>query len=116
MTNKFCACEVVFLNATDADVAIKRLAALGITATQFPEVKDECSDDTLFYGLWRQCELFVNDDADSMRAWALGETNAELNFFEAKVWTALEHGQLGSGDCFVLLDRKPVANDFFAVT
>jgi hypothetical protein len=113
----FCCCECCFLNPIEAKIAIDRLAVFGISATHFPEVRDECSDDTRFYALWRECELPVPDDNDTLEAWRLGRTNnAELDFFEAKVQFALEYGELGSPDIFVLLDHAPVASDFYDVT
>jgi hypothetical protein len=116
MTKHYCCCEACFLNPTEAEIAVDKLAAFGINATAFPEIKDECSDATRFYGLWRECELPVPDDNDTLEAWRLGRTNnAELDFFEAKVQVALEHERLGSADIFVLLDHPPVAKDFYDV-
>jgi hypothetical protein len=112
----FCCCEACFLNPTEAEIAVKRLAAFGVNATAFPEIKDECSDDTRFYALWRECELPVPDDNDCVDAWRRGETNdAELAFFERKVQFALDHEKFGSADVFVILDHQPVAKDFYTV-
>jgi hypothetical protein len=104
------------LSPTEAEIAVSRLAAFGINATAFPEVKDEYSDDTRFYALWRECELPVPADNDTLDAWRRGQTNnAELDFFEAKVQAALDHEKFGSADIFVVLDRLPTAKDFYTV-
>jgi hypothetical protein len=103
------------LDPVEAEVAVARLAAFGISATPFPEVVDEHSSATRYYALWRACEL---PTTIPWKPASLGGTydKAELDFFEAKVQFALEYGQLGSPDIFVLLDHAPVASDFYDVT
>jgi hypothetical protein len=93
---KFATCEATFPNVTDASAAIDKLAAHGIGAVPFPEVKDLLPD-TVYFGLWRSCE-----------------SEDDLNNFKTVVLASV--GKLGGCDCFGLSDHKPIASDFYDVS
>lgn len=91
MTNKYWSCDSNFSNATEAGRVIAKLAAEGIGAVQF-DVFDECSDATVFFGLWAPAEEWTGEE------------------FEQTVRAIVDkHGWY---DQFGLADHKPIPADF----
>jgi hypothetical protein len=88
---KYWACDSNFTNAIEAGLAIGKLAAHGISTTQFVECRDILPD-TVYYGIWQPAIECAEDD-----------------FIRSVLACVRNHG---GADLFTLLDHTPVPSDF----